>query len=476
MLRGILLTGLIGGTNAGELMSQKFARWTQEFDKHYASEEERALAFQNFVHNDEMYIAHNVKGLSWTLDHNEFSDLTWEQFSRSRLGYVGVVEKKNVDYSLLNATNVAASLDWVQKGAVTPVKSQGQCGSCWTFSTTGVMEGAYFVAFGQLLSFSEQELTSCSDGGGNGCNGGLPTRALQWLETNALCLEKDYPYTSGGGVRGQCHACSGYVETGGVKEVPSGSETALLTALNIGPVAIGIEADKSAFQGYRGGVLNNPACGQQLDHAVLLVAYGTDSGQDYWKIKNSWGPRWGEDGYIRFIRGSNQCGVASDASYPTGLHKTTPGPTPPTPPSPTPGCHGTCNWNFDCQGAEKCWMDWSGNGCCGVNPPGDITPPNNVEGDPLCDICVGVVTPLLDQGGQSCPQICTGAMTGIGLAFGTAFCAPICQIVGDVACDHATPGDCATKWCTAIGQSHIIPFIEFCGSGSSEVSSSDVVV
>merc|ERR1711862_1057848 len=125
--------------------------------------------------------------------------------------------------------NLAAELDWVQKGAVTPVKNQGQCGSCWTFSTTGAVEGAYQIATGTLLSFSEQELVSCSHHGGNGCKGGLPYLAFEWLETNALCSEADYPYTSGGGL----------------KHVPRADENALMAAPNIGPVAIGIEADKS---------------------------------------------------------------------------------------------------------------------------------------------------------------------------------------------------------------------------------------
>jgi C1A family cysteine protease len=352
MFRGILLTGVIGGSNAGELLSEKFASWILRFEKHYESEGDRALAFQNFVQNDEMYASHNAKKLSWTLGHNEFSDLTWEQFSRSRLGLSGVFEKTNVDYSLLNATNLATSVDWVEKGAVTPVKNQGSCGSCWTFSTTGAMEGAYYLKYGNLLSFSEQQIVSCSKYGGNGCNGGLPTRAITWLETNALCLEDDYPYKSGGSFSHNqpCHTCAGYVKADGVYNVPT-SESALMAALQKGPVSIAIEADKSAFQGYSGGVLDNTACGQQLDHAVLLVGAGTDAttGKDYWKIKNSWGSGWGEKGYIRFVRGKNQCGLDGMACYPTGVEKITPAPTPP----PVKKC-----WlSIQCPHGQKCKKD-----------------------------------------------------------------------------------------------------------------------
>merc|ERR1712110_1327984 len=173
-------------------------------------------------------------------------------------------------------------------------------------------------------------------------------------------------------------SCAGKVKTGGVYNVPR-SETALMAALNKGPVSIAIEADKSAFQGYRGGILDNPACGTQLDHAVLLVTYGTE-GKDYWKIKNSWGPRWGEGGYIRFVRGSNQCGLLGEACYPTGVvavGPTPPSPTPPTPPSPTPptpptpgggkccwgGCSGSCARGGLCAQSEgacvqRCSGDW----------------------------------------------------------------------------------------------------------------------
>merc|ERR1712072_594782 len=240
-----------------------------------------------------------------------------------------------------NATTDADSIDWVAKGAVTPVKNQKHCGSCWAFSATGALEGAYFVASGKLVSLSEEDLVQCDTAHDHGCRGGLMDNAFNFVEKNGIASEADYPYTSGYGVTGSCKSDLEHrpvVTIESYTDVPSGGENALKAAASKQPVAIAIEADKSAFQLYSGGVLDNPGCGQQLDHGVLLVGYGTDSGKDYWKVKNSWGASWGEQGYIRMVRGANKCGIADGPpSYPTVSGSPGPAPTPtPTPPAPTP--------------------------------------------------------------------------------------------------------------------------------------------
>merc|ERR1712072_448577 len=220
-----------------------------------------------------------------------------------------------------NATTDAYSIDWVAKGAVTPVKNQKHCGSCWAFSSTGALEGAYFVASGKLVSLSEEDLVQCDTAHDHGCRGGLMDNAFKFVEKNGIASEADYPYTSGYGTTGSCKSDLEHrpvVTIESYTDVPSGDENALKAAASKQPVAVAIEADKSAFQLYSGGVLDNPGCGQQLDHGVLLVGYGTDSGKDYWKVKNSWGASWGEQGYIRMVRNKNQCGIAQMPSYPTG--------------------------------------------------------------------------------------------------------------------------------------------------------------
>jgi len=215
------------------------------------------------------------------------------------------------------------SWDWRAKGAVTPIKNQQQCGSCWAFSTTGSLEGLNFINNGKLLSFSEQQLVDCSGSYGNeGCDGGWPFWALQYTAANGIELESVYPYTAQDGTC-QYNKANVVFTNAGYGNVTNYNEVAMETQLLIQPISVCVEADQSVFQLYTGGVITSASCGTQLDHAILAVGYAsTSAGQNYWIVKNSWGPSWGQSGYV-YIAKSNStnsygvCGIAMNVAYPT---------------------------------------------------------------------------------------------------------------------------------------------------------------
>jgi cathepsin L len=246
-----------------------------------------------------------------TVGHNKFSDWTEAEYKKL-LGYKGK-QTNNEQAEILDTSNLQDTVNWVTKGAVTPVKNQGQCGSCWAFSSTGAIEGSMFLSTGTLGSYSEQQLVDCSKMN-SGCNGGLMDYAFQYVETAPLMTESAYPYTAR---QGSCQ----YVSSQGKGKVKSFKDVSrdtsgqqLMAAVAKGPVSVAIEADQYAFQGYNGGIITS-GCGTRLDHGVLAVGYGTDAGQEYFLVKNSWGASWGDSGYVKMA--PDQCGVTMQPSYPS---------------------------------------------------------------------------------------------------------------------------------------------------------------
>jgi cathepsin L len=245
---------------------------------------------------------------------NQFADLTQEQYRvAAGLGYKQSALKQlpHLGVHRFNGEELAESVDWTTQGAVTPVKDQGQCGSCWAFSTTGGMEGAWQIASGSLTSMSEQQLVDCSTQN-SGCNGGSMELAFNFAGTVNVATESSYPYTATDGTCKTSYTTA--IPQGGVTGYKSVGQSTddLKSALQTGPVSVAIEADQMAFQMYSGGVLKS-GCGTNLDHGVLAVGYTADA----FKVKNSWGSSWGESGFLQISTEGNTCGIHSDASYPT---------------------------------------------------------------------------------------------------------------------------------------------------------------
>ncbi|XP_067138723.1 cathepsin L-like [Centruroides vittatus] len=306
-------------------LDQHWETFKKRFNKYYRGNEEIARRFI-WEENVDYIIKHNLNhylGLhSYTLGLNEYSDRSREEFVR-RMNGVKKNSSKNVRpaYNYLNLSNVILpdEVDWREEGLVTEVKNQKQCGSCWAFSTTGALEGQHKKKTGQLVSLSEQNLIDCTLNEGNyGCSGGFYDYAFEYVKNNGgIDTERSYPYEA---KEDKCRfkrqnigaTCMGFVS------LPHGDEEILKQAVaTIGPISVEIDGSTWSFQLYKEGIYDDDNCSDEhIDHAVLVVGYGTENGKDYWLVKNSWGTSWGMQGYIKMARNKNQCGIATHPSYP----------------------------------------------------------------------------------------------------------------------------------------------------------------
>lgn len=319
-------TATVIGFNTTENHWTLFQNFVNKFEKNYINLIDFESRFEIFKENMQYVHSENERQKSYQLGVTPFADLTREEFARFngiKLGgpFSSPCSKfKSTELNnLRSVSDVPSSYDWRDHNAVTPVKDQGQCGSCWSFSATGAMEGAWAISTGDLVSLSEQQLVDCSKSYGNhGCNGGLMDDAFEYAIDSSMCTESSYPYTA---VGGDCQKCETVVNFSGCVDVTKNNQVDLKTAVSQGPVSIAIEADTKAFQLYTSGVLTGDACGTNLDHGVLIVGYGEESGTEYWLVKNSWGPTWGDGGYIKIGRSDSTndpgvCGIAMQPSYP----------------------------------------------------------------------------------------------------------------------------------------------------------------
>nr|XP_028569710.1 cathepsin L1-like [Podarcis muralis] len=325
----LILLALLG-TSASALdwaLEGEWKGWKEVHAKQYLKEEE---AFRRAVweKNLRKIEQHNQEGNSFQLAMNHLGDLTDEEFnemlSSFRSDLADQPGKKVALFQESASLETPKEVDWRTKGYVTPVKNQGHCGSCWAFSATGALEGLRFNRTGKLIPLSEQNLIDCSWKLGNqGCHGGYITRAFEYVRENGgINSETSYPYLEKDGSTCSYNSQDRAANCTSVVVVPVGNEVALEQAVaTIGPVSVAVDSRSFYFHFYKSGVFDSSSCTQLVSHAMLAVGYGTlqDGGNNtaYWILKNSWSEKWGEQGYMRLVKGTgNHCGIANQASYP----------------------------------------------------------------------------------------------------------------------------------------------------------------
>jgi C1A family cysteine protease len=322
----IALAGVSAHFFSNEEYEHLFVKFMQTHEKSYDAEE-FFPRYNIFKANVDKIHRHNLGDHTYSMAMNQFGDLTASEFVATHTGFKGKKAPVTSNVVHHHKHNIATQspIDWRnQAHVVTPIKNQGQCGSCWAFSATGSTEGAWVIKHGQAVDLSEQQLVDCATAQGNqGCQGGLMDQAFQFIiQNNGITSEAAYPYV---GQDNQCQTGKPVIATlTTYTDVNPNNDAALYAALLVNPVSIAIEADQETFQFYSAGILTG-TCGANLDHGVLVVGWGVDASINntaYWTIKNSWGPEWGESGYIRLVddptlnQQAGQCGMLSVPSYP----------------------------------------------------------------------------------------------------------------------------------------------------------------
>jgi len=327
-MKSLLLLTLLAATTQALLLDTEWESFKLKFGKQYRSVEEHQYRKDAFADNLVFVERHNNEhalGLhTFTVGINKFSDMSGDEFKKQYLSPIPLTQTPPQKIKSGVKGDWPDSINWVEKGYVTGVKDQDDqdgkyvaCAACWAFSATGTMEAAHYGKTGQLVSLSEQNLVDCATEGPNaGCSGGYPLIGIQHvIWSGGIESEVDYPF------RAENEACkfnranvsATFTNVNGITRYDEDELT--YGVGNFGPFSTCIDATGQAFMQYRSGIYSNPDCSiDYLDHAVLTVGYGTENGQDFWLVKNSWGTYWGDEGYFKMARNAkNMCGIASNA-------------------------------------------------------------------------------------------------------------------------------------------------------------------
>jgi len=313
--KALIGAGITSTTDSDNGVATRFMEHVGKFGISYGTTEEYDFRMALFAKRDAEYNEINADvNNTFTVGHNMFSTLTNDEAAKWTGKKPSQLAQQTLEVEEVNAIT-SAQVDWRTKGAVNPVQNQGQCGSCWAFSSIAAMEGAHFIKANKLVKLSESQLVDC-DTQSSGCNGGLEVWAFDYAKAHAVEFEKSYPYVA------RTESCKakkskGEVTAESYKVVKAKSVPALKSAIQAGPTCVSVDAANNYFQGYTGGILNTTKCGHNLDHAVTAVGYGSSNGQEYAIVRNSWTASWGEEGYIRMsldVTGAGVCGILLDSN------------------------------------------------------------------------------------------------------------------------------------------------------------------
>ena len=309
----ITLITLFSFSNSIYESMEEFNSLIKKYKKHYSSESEYKKRYEIYKENKKKIQTQNKNSKNTKYTLNEFFDITEEEFSQKYTSKIPMDKKflstiKKAEIKLEPNEIIPEEYDW-SKIIPQNIKKQGECGGCWAFSTTSILESKYYNLTKKKVILSEQELIDCSKTN-NGCQGGAMEKSFKYLLETGVCLEKNYPYEERDELECRKKEENDIVKVKSFQFISEKEEEMKIALYKFGPLAGAINSYPLMF--YSNGIYQPSFswfCPPMINHAIVIVGYGVENGVKYWKVKNSWGSDWGEDGYFRLVRGEEACGI-----------------------------------------------------------------------------------------------------------------------------------------------------------------------